>query len=348
MARIDLEAYRAREAQGLISCRAHPDADLFIWNYTSRCQYAGAWDEVTMAARGLITRSDGTIIARPFPKFRNLNEHRALGLPVPAEPFEVTEKMDGSLGILYWLDGAPAIATRGSFTSEQAIHASALLRERYGTYLFDPALTLLFEIVYPENRIVIDYGALDDLVLLAAIEIETGREVALDARAWPFPLVKRYDGIADVAQLAALDEPNREGFVLRFASGLRLKVKFREYTRLHHLLTGVTARDVWETLATGAGFDALIDRVPDEFYRWVSATRDELLARYTAVEAECQACRERAAALPTRKEQAAVVSQPGPHMTAVVFRMLDGKPYADLIWRHVRPVADVPFAQDEA
>ena len=36
--------------------------------------------------------------ARPFPKFFNLDEAIANGEQLPAEDFEVTEKLDGSLG----------------------------------------------------------------------------------------------------------------------------------------------------------------------------------------------------------------------------------------------------------
>jgi putative RNA ligase len=36
-------------------------------------------------------------------------------------------------------------------------------------------MTVLVEIVYPANRIVLDYGGLDDLILLGAVDIATGR-----------------------------------------------------------------------------------------------------------------------------------------------------------------------------
>jgi RNA ligase len=74
MTSIDIAAFRMREAQGLINCISHPTDDLLLWNYTTKCQFAQAWDEVTVQARGLITRSDGTIVALAFPKFFNLSE----------------------------------------------------------------------------------------------------------------------------------------------------------------------------------------------------------------------------------------------------------------------------------
>jgi len=115
--------------EGLITERKHPDFDLYIYNYTATVQYGRLWDDVTMLCRGLIIDGAGNIVARPFPKFFNLEEHRQEGMPaVPNESFDVFEKMDGSLGIAYVTpDGYWSIATRGSFTSPQAIRAQKML-----------------------------------------------------------------------------------------------------------------------------------------------------------------------------------------------------------------------------
>ena len=64
----------------------HPRADLWIYNYTEKATYKRYWTPLTMACRGLILDADRTVVARPFPKFFNLGEHRA---DLPAEPFEV-------------------------------------------------------------------------------------------------------------------------------------------------------------------------------------------------------------------------------------------------------------------
>lgn len=350
MATIDIDAYREREAQGLITCRSHPTHDLLIWNYTPQCQFQQAWDKITMQSRGLITTSDGTIVARPFKKFHNLEQHAG---EIPLEPFKVTEKMDGSLGILYVADGKPYIATRGSFTSEQAEHATKILYSKYAGFI--PTLqqwdyyTLLFEIVYPQNRIVVDYGAMEDIVLLTVIYTESGKEHNIHdpiwVKIWPFPIVKHYDGIKDIAQLKHLEEPNKEGFVLHFESGLRLKAKFAEYVRLHRLLTQCTARTIWELLRTDQPFDDLLNRVPDEFYAWVKRTRDGLFQQFKTIETQSIAVVEQVKSLPTRKEQAAIVVRE--QYRGIIFLMLDGKKYHDAIWKLLYPTAERPFKIDE-
>jgi len=141
--------------KGLISERKHPNADLWIYNYTPVVQYDRLWDAITKSCRGLIMDGAGNVIARPFSKFFNLQEHQPS--EIPNEPFDVYEKMDGSLGIIYWIGNTPYIATRGSFESEQSIHATNVLHTRYA-HLFNKLnrkYTYLVEILYPENRIVI-------------------------------------------------------------------------------------------------------------------------------------------------------------------------------------------------
>jgi RNA ligase len=91
----------------------------------------------------------------------------------------VYDKLDGSLGILYFYDDKPYIATRGSFTSEQAERANKIFQKKYSHLHFNKEHTYLFEIIYPENRIVVDYGAKEDLILLAVLDTETGKDLEL-------------------------------------------------------------------------------------------------------------------------------------------------------------------------
>jgi len=250
-----------------VSVQKHPDADLFIYNYTAKAQYDRVWNEITLQSRGLILDADYNIVARPFKKFFNIEEHPVD--EIPGGEFEVYEKVDGSLGILYWQNDKPYISTRGSFTSVQAAQATEILHNNY-PHTFNRLnrdATYLFEIIYPENKIVIDYGDKTDLVLLAVIDNNTGDDLPLPDIG--FPVAKSYSGLNDLAALKSLEEENKEGFVVKFNNGLRVKVKFSEYLRLHKIVTGVSNLVIWEHLAEGRSFDDLLDKVPDEFYEWV-------------------------------------------------------------------------------
>jgi RNA ligase len=113
-----MEKYRKLEKDGLVTIRKHPLADLFIINYTAKVQYERLWTEELKQCRGLIVNSSGMIIQRSFPKFFNMEELD--DSEIPKESYLMHEKMDGSLGILYWLNDLPHIASRGSFESDQA------------------------------------------------------------------------------------------------------------------------------------------------------------------------------------------------------------------------------------
>jgi RNA ligase. len=345
MANIDIEQFREHEEQGLITCRPHPTADLVIWNYTPKCQFEKAWNDVTMQARGLITKPDGTIKSHCLEKFFNLEEYQGRIPLKHLRPFIITEKMDGSLGISYVIDGKLYIATRGSFVSEQAIKANDILQKKYSNFTFDPNWTYLFEILYPQNRIVVSYGDTEDLILLTAIHTETGNELDIHLLDWPFPVVKRYDGINDINDLKKLEEPNKEGFVIRFGNGLHLKAKFSEYVRLHKLITQCTARTIWELLRNNQEFDDLLEKVPDEFFSWVETTRNTLQTQFNNIEIFAREIFNQVKDLPTRKEQATIVIKHA--YSAVTFSMLDGKSYSDTIWKQLRPEAERPFKTEE-
>ncbi|HEY5326046.1 MAG TPA: T4 RnlA family RNA ligase [Mucilaginibacter sp.] len=320
----------------LIIVQKHPAAELFIYNYTNKAQYDRIWNEITLQSRGLILDAGLNIVARPFKKFFNLDEHPPG--EVPDEPFEVYEKIDGSLGILYWLNDKPYIATRGSFISGQAIRATKILHERYA-HTFDKLnrnAAYLFEIIYPGNKIVVDYGDKDDLVLLAVIDNNSGNDLSLPDIG--FPIVKKYDGINDLNSLKSLEEENKEGFVVKFKSGLRIKVKFEGYLRLHRIITGVSNLVIWEYLSEGRSFEDLLEKVPDEFYEWVKKTSDELKAKYNAIVADSKDSFKQ---FDTRKETALYFqTQKYP---PVLFAMLDGKPYDKIIWKMIRPQFAKPF-----
>ena len=102
--------------RGYVKRGSHPTLPLDIYTYTRSCQYEGRWNDVTTFCRGLIVDNvTDEVVARPLSKFFNYGEHgvREYAPPLELEPFEVYEKMDGSLAILFhyneqWRAGAPA------------------------------------------------------------------------------------------------------------------------------------------------------------------------------------------------------------------------------------------------
>ena len=344
---INFDEVRRLVKEGFITARKHPTESLWIYNYTPKAQFEKMWTSETMQCRGLITDDGDRIIARPFSKFFNLEE---LDGKIPLESFKVFEKADGSLGILYWIGDDPFIATRGSFESGQAQRANKILRRKYASSfsILDKRVTYLWEIVYPENRIVVDYGATEDLFFLAAFNTETGAEhdyedVWLNQLGGLWPRVRRYDGVRDLSEIRKFENDRDEGFVVRFESGLRVKIKFAEYMRLHKLLTQVSTKSIWESLRAGKPLNEILERVPDEFYKWVKRIKTDLEQRYATVEALAKA---EFRDLGDRKENALYYTKMCNSSPSILFNMLDGKNYDQIIWKMLRPKFEKPFRED--
>jgi RNA ligase len=204
---------------------------------------------------------------------------------------------------------------------------------------------VLVEIVYPANRIVVDYQGLDDLILLGAVDIATGRTFGPDAVPdWPGPVVDTFAYATLAEALAAPPRDGREGLVVHLLdTDERVKIKYAEYVRLHRLVTGLTARTVWEVLVAGGDLDALTQPLPDEFHAWVRAVAtklsDDVEVRAEAVEAEFAAL---VGSLPAgwgRREFAARAVR-SEHRGALFLR-LDGKDYRPGLWQLVRPAGDL-------
>lgn len=333
-----LEAIQDMISEGYIKMQKHPDLDLFICNYTQKAQFERVWNDITIQCRGIIMDAEGNICARPFPKFFNLGEME--NQEIPNLPFEVYEKMDGSLGISYFVNGQAFVASRGSFISDQSVKANELLNTKYisAKAKMKPTITYLFEIIYPENRIVVDYGANEELVLLGMVETATGKELVLEDIG--FPLVKKYDGLNDITQLKSLEEDNREGFVIKFKNQFRVKVKFDEYVRIHRIITNVSSISIWEYLLTGVPMEEIIEQVPDEFFTWVKETKVGLEKQFQEIEAIAKS---EYKPLANRKETAMYFQRC--KYPKVMFLMLDERDYSETIWRMIRPEFEKPFSE---
>lgn len=333
---MNIDLINEEVASRYISANRHPTMPYTIYNYTEKTQFDGHWNEATLECRGLILSDDGEIIARPFKKFFSIEQ---LGGKFPDGPFAVYEKLDGSLGILYWREDGPALSTRGSFVSDQAIKGTEILRKKYGRALFNRHQTYLFEIIYPENRIVVDYGDMEDIILLAVIDNDTGVDLPLPDIG--IPVVKRFDGFHDFAEVCEMQRENAEGFVALFWNGERVKIKHEEYKRLHRILTVVNARHIWDALRNGDDLTPFIDKVPEEYHDWFRAVEGELTSAYRAVELHCQSDFQNLGDRAKTAEYFKTCRYPH-----VLFRMLDGKDYSGAIWKLLRPEASRPFRED--
>lgn len=371
--------------EGLLHKQFHPTYPLIIWNYSPRVQYEKLWTPILMMCRGLVTDFDGKIIARPFSKFFNYEEHKPED--IPNEHYEVFEKMDGSLGILFYYEreltsyerdvlyskemegfmdtddvktdeyydeiGIPKktgewiMATRGSFTSPQAIKGKEIL-DRHDISSWRKDNTYLFEIIYPENRIVVDYKGEEKLVVIGGFHTETGEEIPYNSLFWTqesgFEVVMTYKTWGESYDLLKEEiQKDREGYVIRFKNGFRMKIKGEEYKRLHKILTNVSNRDIWEYLKDNKPFDELLEKVPDEFNDWVKETVRDLTVRFENIDNEYNNIFNSIYSI--NKKDFAEKAKQYPH-SSLLFAMYNGKHTHKIIWKLLYPNYSKPFKKD--
>lgn len=242
--------------------------------YTEKCVFDRLWNEFSMLARGIVLDTEARCVrACPFPKFFNYGEWAQGTTKIPEGSFEVFEKLDGSLGIVYHDGKRWRVNTKASFDNEQSRWALAWLQAHVPQDKLLPGDTYLFEIIYDANRIVIRYPY-EGLVLLSyydkhGVEGTDRDDVSLAELALVLGvrLAKRYpcETFMDAVKTVEGFGADKEGFVVRFASGLRLKLKGAEYLRVHKFISRVTPLAIWDLLANGQDPMPLRAEVPDEF-----------------------------------------------------------------------------------
>lgn len=148
--KVDWNVLNAYIDNNLIIANKHPEYDIWILNYSPKVQSKKFWDEYTLSSRGLVIDAEGNIIARPFTKFKNLEEHDPSEIDMSLE-YEIFEKVDGSLIILFYYEPHMQwiVASRGSFISEQALEAQKMLNAKLNILdKLNKNFTYLFEIIY--------------------------------------------------------------------------------------------------------------------------------------------------------------------------------------------------------
>jgi RNA ligase len=288
----DLNAFEDMVRHGYL--RKTETEDLVLYGYTDQCTFARAWDtKYTRDARGIIfEKKTGRLVAKPFPKFFNLGEMEEVSLlNLPKEPYEVFEKCDGSLGIIYYYGGKWNVATRGSFNSEQAVKGAEILK-RYNVEVLPTYCTFLVEIIYPENKIIVDYKGEEKLVMLGAYSAQTQEEADWEwvthiAKISGIPRANKYEyTIEQMIEMQKTMPKDEEGFVVRFESGARVKIKGHEYLRIAKIISQLSPLSLWEGMELGQVKNEYLSQVPEEFQKEIEPIIEALENQYSTVLAE--------------------------------------------------------------
>lgn len=325
--------------------------NLTIFNYNSTAQYNNnRWNWFEIISRGLIMNNvTGEIVARPFDKFFNWDERGRKGV---GYMLNITEKMDGSLGILYRQGGEYKIATRGSLDGEQAKWATRYLNKHFREYLgnIPDELTLLFEIIYKENRVVVDYGNNEGLILLAARNRHTGEylpffpDVLELAIKIGFDLVEmvKFDSLVDVIVATGRIDADQEGWVVEMSDGSRWKFKGDAYREVHKAISGMSYKNMIKAVENESievnkigEIPEHILKMPEYLHEELIAMRDKVIDRYLVI--GCAADLAFAQINPdmmTRKEFAKWVMTEHKDLSIYLFALYDNKDIEPLIFKH--------------
>lgn len=294
------QKYLDEVENGYLKIARHPeDENIIIMNYTPKAVVERRWNRYTMTARGLIldtTKAKNNkiyILAKPFEKFFNYSENKEYEKDIDFSTVQyVTEKMDGSLGISYFFEDEIRFATKGSFISDQAVKATELWKEHHEKY-FDMKFyvtvpsTYLVEIIYPKNRIVVDYEKREGLVLLGVNFIDMVAQsidqvdsdydyVLWEAKRLHMMISPKHDiSLSEALDKKKTISANNEGWIFRFNDNKRLKIKGDEYINVHRAMYGLSDKQKFRFWAED-NYMELIKNVPEEFREELEEFEDYL------------------------------------------------------------------------
>lgn len=269
--------------------KKHPDyPHLVLYNYTSRAMKSKDWTKARLISRGIIIDTNQKqIIATPFPKFFNYGE---APLPDSLCIHRVFDKLDGSLGIVYYYDNQWHVSTRGSFTSDQSAWGMNYLKQHPEiTDKMDIHSTYLFEIIYPDNKIVIDYPW-SGLVMLGAYnkdgyEIEYHDLQKQFGDVCRFPTVFDFNNLDDIIQtMEDTNIQNKEGYVIQLQCGIRFKAKLTWYINLVKTARNLTPKTYIQKMVSSKEetIEQFIEQCIDEQYEeFQCETKDICQSIYT-------------------------------------------------------------------
>ena len=186
--------------------------------------------------------------------------------------------MDGSLVIMFHYKNKRIFCTRGSFTSEQARRAENIFERKYKDIEVKMECTYCFEVIYPQNKIVVDYENIEDLFLISITLTSTGREINTEGSG--FKTVHRILEYKSIEDMMNIDVSNKEGFVVKFNTGIRIKIKFKTYIAYHKGKT-FSFDSIKQTMKKMKKVD--IDNIPDECFTEVNLIITEIEEEFSCV-----------------------------------------------------------------
>jgi len=228
-------------------------------------------------SRGALFDKTGKLISLSLHKFHNLNEgvenqHDTLDW----SSFEVYDKLDGSMLRPAMINGAVRWCTKAGVTHMTPDVEAFVERNPEYQALANAIMSLdktpTFEYMAPKHRIVVDYGPLEKMTLLAVRDNTSGAylsyaDLCYIANQYNVSVVQRWEikPEDDIRTLVAALR-NAEGVIIRFPNDHRVKLKGMEYIKLHALRSGLESKKTQYEVCVNATLDDIIPVMGDNHY----------------------------------------------------------------------------------
>ena len=267
----------------LIRIKDDVNSPYAIFNYDIGADFT---DLVVQEARGIIINIKSCeVVCWPFRKFGNW--HEVYADQIDWSSAKVQEKIDGSIIKVWWdpIVGRWVVSTNGCIYAKDAQVPSgsnfyklfnqtpeSKILHKYSSEMLR-GLTYIFELVGPENQVVVKYSA-PKLFLIGIRENFTGEEYRPAASFLAgfidvpkeYPLQSLEECVDAAKALNQNDYPDFEGFVVCDSKYNRIKVKSPEYLVWHHTVNnGVVTKELAYELINSDDFDLTLikENIPE-------------------------------------------------------------------------------------
>jgi T4 RnlA family RNA ligase len=238
------------------------DFDIFFYRFATFSDFKNNEHLGSLEARGIAFLGEKAFPA--FHKFFNWKENPYTDFSIEDdEVLVVQEKIDGSLIHPIVIDDHLLVKSKTSFLSEHAEAGKKLLErdDRKKSLVFDlykDGFVPLFELIGPENQVVVRYDK-DDLVLLAIRNIYNGEYLPLEevgkiAKEYKVDFTKWKEMPFYRLRKVLENEKGIEGFVA-FVNNNFVKFKTKWYLNLHSFISEIREDVI---------FDAFLDEKLDD------------------------------------------------------------------------------------
>lgn len=290
----DLDTLKSKCEHSSVKMKAHPSYDyLFVLNYSDAVQCRKIpWDNFNKRCRGLVVDVKNKIISHSFDKFFNLGEDAGFSYDeLKDRPgVSVVEKLDGTMLNIFWHEPLQTwiASTRSEFVNKYTEYGLSLFLQ---TKMIEPEwkqFTIIFEIVDPQFRNVIDYSKKLDYVYgiyclglrgrttdqLHKFDVPDflyieGRPL-FDYFPWPesYPFSNLDDIITNTKNMSWLEE----GYVLWYPNGDLIKVKSPEYLKVHRIIWNYSDDRILELIEQEdkKTLDEMLISAPEEYSKSIA------------------------------------------------------------------------------